>query len=370
MSCLSSVSVNVTCRTATTVAATCSTSAEVVATCRANGLYENTEQEGTYEATCPAGYTGTPVSSTVNVPAGTFFSTVSTLDADNQATSFALAQATSLAEASIVCVLSFGNVALSETVTIRCPTGSEGDSVTETASVDANIYTSNVSQAEADASAREAAVNSATQLALPQLACLVTYSNDAITLSYTASCPYGSTGPDFVGYGYVPAETYFSTLSKATANASARAVASADAITNAEDGLSCELPAWRKVIQISSPPPAYWAGTPSPSGSYTIQNIDGFSVAYNAAVAFVSTSGSFDTTEPTYSKVEFDFDYVTDVPLYLLTGGDVVLRTISVGSGHINFTEPGFVSVARFRTVSSITAGNYSISNFLYRYRE
>jgi hypothetical protein len=107
--------------------------------------FSNTPQNAT--ANCPTGQTGTAV--TVTIPAGQVTSTVSLDDANSRAKSLALQQAA----AQLNCVtppISYSNNA--QTGTATC-TNAQGSTVNASATVPAGQYTSTVSQADADSQA-------------------------------------------------------------------------------------------------------------------------------------------------------------------------------------------------------------------------
>jgi hypothetical protein len=125
-------------------------------------VYVNTQQS--FTASCPSGFTGTPV--TVTKTAGTYSSTISVADANTKA----LAAATAEAQAALTCTpIIYGNT--SQSYTANCPSGTTGNSVTVTKA--ANTYTSAISIADANAKALAAA----TSEAIAQLNCQTTSTN-------------------------------------------------------------------------------------------------------------------------------------------------------------------------------------------------
>jgi hypothetical protein len=185
--------------------------------------------------------------------------------------------------------------------------------------------------------------------------------------SYTATCPEGTMGEPVEVI--IPAGTYVSYQSQEIADAQALAKATEEAEAALECGpIATE---WRKVLDSSPPLGQYWAGSPSPSVAYTTQDIDGFTVVYSSALAIVSTGGDLDTSLPNYSFLEIDFDYTTDTDLKLTTSGAVFIEPIPIGAGHITTQiASGVAGGVVFKTTGGVTAANYTISNFRYRYTE
>lgn len=124
----------------------------------------------------------------------------------------------------------------SQTFTAECLPNQLGEPVTVT--IPRHSYLSLVSQADADAIALSAAIESAES----QLDCLFQNTEQ----SYTAECP-----PGFIGTPVtvtVAADTYFSSVSQADANAIALAAAQlqaeAELVCTAEPWLTTQGPAW------------------------------------------------------------------------------------------------------------------------------
>jgi hypothetical protein len=164
--------------------------------------YTNTEQS--YTANCPSGYTGTP--QTVTKLAGTYTSTISIADANANA----LAAATAEANAALVCnQIVYWNLAQSYTAT--CPSGYSGTPVTVTK--DSATYSSIISVDAANALAYNAAQAQA-QAAIVCTVIPTVYWNTP--QGYTATCQSGYTGNPVTVV--IPANTYSSTSSVIAAN--------------------------------------------------------------------------------------------------------------------------------------------------------
>jgi hypothetical protein len=139
--------------------------------------YFNTAQ--TFTATCTGG-TGAPV--TVTIPANSYSSIVSQADANQQA----LNAAQSAAQAALQCVF----INTQQSYTASCTAPATGTPVTIT--VPAAVFTSTLSQADANAQALASATNQANAA----LACSIpptVYYNTPIIVTLTAKCPGNTT---------------------------------------------------------------------------------------------------------------------------------------------------------------------------------
>lgn len=174
----------------------------------------------TATATCPTNTTGNAVSWTV--PAGTVISIVSVADANSKAQSLALQTAAQQLNCVPIPITYYNTI---QSYTANCGTGL-GDPVTKI--VAAGLFTSIISQADADQQAKD----SATALATVALSC--TYQN--VAKSFTAKCVAPATGSDVTKT--VPAGTYTSAASQATADA----LALNDATNQANLALTCTVP--------------------------------------------------------------------------------------------------------------------------------
>lgn len=187
--------------------------------------------------------------------------------------------------------------------------------------------------------------------------------------TYTAECnpPFSGTPVSVT----IPAGEYVSYQSQEIADAQALAKAMEEAI----GGLNCLPPTeWMKVVDQSPTLGVYWAGSPFPSSSYTVQNQDGFSINYSTGSSLtrvVSTNGRMQSPAPDgYDFLEIDFDYVSDTNLLLVSGGEALIKELSAGGGHENIIiGAGITLDARFKTGASVSSAIFSVTNFRYRYR-
>lgn len=162
------------------------------------------EATANYTATCPSGYYGQAVTSTVKA-----YSNISQADAQQQAT----AQAKENAEAALTCGILYTST---KTVTVSCPTGQYS-----TGGGTATGYgTSYDSQADADYQADQQARATANA----SLMCAVIGTTYTSTKSVTVSCPAGQNGTPVT-----KTATATSYASQADADAKALAQATSDA---------------------------------------------------------------------------------------------------------------------------------------------
>lgn len=235
-------------------------------------LYYNDQQSAS--AQCPDDTTGDPVS--VTISAGVVGSNVSVADANAKA----MAQAQEQAQAQLVCTANpttYWNVAMTATAACDTEEGAPipvGNPVTVT--TPANTYSSTISQTAANDIAYAAALASARS----QRQC--TYGNKEV--SYTASCPSGSTGADVTVT--IAAGTYTSTLSQQAADDLATAAATNQAIQEVGPGCTGTPPYYT-----NTPQQGYWAilGGCHPAGAGGI----GSGASVPVQVAVIMPAGSF-----------------------------------------------------------------------------
>ena len=196
------------------------------------------------------------------------------------------------------------------------------------------------------------------------------YHNTEQNAEYTATCPDGTIGNPSVGHGTVAAGTYSSSISQEDADAIAYAAALVIATEQANAGLSCVLATeWRQVIFVGNPRGDYWV----PGNPYYIgfpQTASGFTYNYNIISypviiqSNLNTSGQF----PTYSRVEIDFDYTSDVNLQFYGSSDF-LTNVPTGSSHINHigTNEEVGAATSFRSSIPLAVFNLTVTNFRYR---
>ncbi len=196
------------------------------------------------------------------------------------------------------------------------------------------------------------------------------YYNTEQNAEYTATCPVGQVGEPSIGHGTTPAGTYSSAISQEQADALAYAAALATATDQANAGLVCYLATeWREVVFVGDPRGDYWV----PGNPYYIgfpQTASGFIYNYNVISypviiqAELNTSGQF----PTYSRVEIDFDYTSDVNLEFYGSSDFLVN-VPIASSHINHigTNEEVGAVTSFRSPIPLAAFNLTVSNFRYR---
>lgn len=173
-------------------------------------LWQNRAQ--TWSGSCAGSFV--PFTSTITVAANTFTSTVSQSDADQAALASAKSQVAAALSAG--CTVIYYSV--TQTYTDTCSGGTVGAPITVTNP--AGYSTSSVSQAAANAASLAAATATATSLRTAS-PCASGYWNTA--QSYTATC-LAQFGAGWVGSNSSftqPANTYYSTVSQAAANASA-----------------------------------------------------------------------------------------------------------------------------------------------------
>lgn len=179
-------------------------------------FYKNTEQSATY--TCPMPQEG---SNSATVPADTYVDFVSQASVD--ATALAAAQAAAFA--GVTCVQRYYNTRQQANVACEAPLiGPGGVGV-----VEAGVYL-DYTQEDADASAYADALAAATADAAEK--CIVQYANTEQTFSTTCEEVYGAGWAGPPSSATTPANTYFSTISQADADAKALAAAEIIATTN------------------------------------------------------------------------------------------------------------------------------------------
>jgi len=172
-------------------------------------FYNTSTPSGTYTRACSPGGTGSTV--TYTVAAGTYASTISQADANQQATNAVTANGQNYANAHGTCT--FYNVAESGTYTCACGTGGTGSAVTYT--VAAGTYSSTVDQTTANQLALNDVTANGQSYANAHGTC--TYYNTAQSGTYARSncgCVYTGSSVTYT----VAANTYSSSVSQAAAN--------------------------------------------------------------------------------------------------------------------------------------------------------
>lgn len=161
-----------------------------------------------------------PYSVSVTVSAGTLISMLSQADADNKALVSAQSQVAALIYINCASVYS----STTQTFTTACAVPLVGNPVTVTNP--SGFYLSNVSQADADSHSLAAA----TAAAVAAIVCAAGYWNTAQTVTVTCLAKFGINWVGAPSTYTQPANTKFSLVSLAAANALAAAVADAAAV--------------------------------------------------------------------------------------------------------------------------------------------
>jgi hypothetical protein len=151
--------------------------------CPAAGSYTNVvKSKAITRNNCPAGYLGTQV--TYTVPAGSYTSSISQADADQQAINDITVNGQAYANANATCYQIWYNVAKSANFTRNnCGTGSTGSTVTY--NVAAGNYSSTISQADADQKAQDEINNNGQAFANANGTCSAIPCNFTVATGYS-----------------------------------------------------------------------------------------------------------------------------------------------------------------------------------------
>ncbi|MET0464122.1 MAG: DUF5977 domain-containing protein [Chitinophagaceae bacterium] len=184
---------------------------QAYANANAGCSWKNTAQSGNFTRNnCGAGGTGGTV--TYTIAANTYTSTISQADANQQAVNAVNAGGQAHANANASCTW-YNQTQSNSFQRNNCGTGGVGGTVTYT--VNANTYSSNISQADANQLAFNVVNANGQSYANSNAGC--TWYNQAMSQNFTRNnCPFGYAGT-VVSY-QVAASTYSSTVSLAAAN--------------------------------------------------------------------------------------------------------------------------------------------------------
>ncbi|NSL85318.1 RHS repeat protein [Chitinophaga sp. Mgbs1] len=197
---------------------------------------------------CAPGTTGSQV--TYVVPAGKYGSMLSQADADAKAQADVDANTQTYANENGTCPAGYWNATLSLPYKkTTCPAGAEPEIIIY--SVSAGKYQSFISQADADAKAKQEADTKGPIRANEAGACF--YTNYPMGQVFTKACPAGQTGSN-VSYS-VPAGKYKSRVSQADANAMAQAEIDSKGQAFANENGVCGTPNFYVTVRRGPVPP-------------------------------------------------------------------------------------------------------------------